>query len=357
MHQDKYSSSGSCFGIWFLLFLIPSLFVFFLLLGYYDVISFGVNIHTVVTILVIFVIYIFFIKHNARYVACKVGLSSRDMEKSLKDALEDNGLTIMDDTKSTLNIRDFLHSYFKGIRDDNYAKVASSVFPMLGILGTFIAIAISMPDFSASSSQNLDREISLLLSGIGTAFYASIYGIFLSLWWTFFERMGLSKIEQRSLGLEKMYGEYIWSESELTKHEHMQAQLKDKKLIQALRETFNLDLIKEMSSQNIHGYKSIMSETSEQFIKVTEHMNDASSRLRQTAELIDTKEEGLLASSKLSDDIANFVEGVEHLNRGLDRFNNDVDRTFDKIDEELAAAVNKLGEITELIVTSKYKEL
>jgi len=357
MQQEKYSGGGSCFGIWFLLFLIPSLFVVFLLLGYTQVIPFRVNIHTVVTILVIFIIFLFFIKHNASYSACKVANSSQSMERSMKDALEDNGLTIMGETKSTLNIRDFLNSYFKGIRDDNYARVASSVFPMLGILGTFIAIAISMPDFSASSSQNLDREISLLLSGIGTAFYASIYGIFLSLWWTFFERIGLAKIERRSHDLEKIYGGYVWSESELVKHEHMQAELKDKRLIDALRETFNLDLIKEMSAQHINSYKNIMDETSNQFIKVTEHMTNASSSLKKTAELIDSKDETLLASERLSTDIDKFVNGVDSLNSGFAQFSTGVDRTFDKIDEELASAVNKLGEMTELIATEKYKDI
>ncbi len=60
-------------------------------------------------------------------------------------------------------------------------SVATSLFPMLGILGTFTAIAISMPDFSIDDMGSLDKQISILLSGIGTAFYASIFGIFLSI--------------------------------------------------------------------------------------------------------------------------------------------------------------------------------
>ncbi len=56
----------------------------------------------------------------------------------------------------------------------NFAVVATSLFPMLGILGTFTAIAISMPDFSIDDMGSLDKQISILLSGIGTAFYASI---------------------------------------------------------------------------------------------------------------------------------------------------------------------------------------
>jgi len=355
MQQDKFRANGSCFGIWFLLFLVPALFVVVLVMGYMEVIPFKVGVHTLVTISSIFVIYLFFVKHNASYTACRVKNSSGQMEGDLRSALDDNSLTIMGETKSTLNVTDYLSDYFRGVRDDNYAKVASSVFPMLGILGTFIAIAISMPDFSASSSQNLDKEISLLLSGIGTAFYASIYGIFLSLWWTFFERIGLTKIEKIGHKLEDMYGEYVWSESELVKHEHMQAEIKDQKLINALRETFNLDLVKEMSEQHINNYKIIMQETTKQFEKVTEHMSEASYQLAQTVERIDSKKDILLAGEKLSEDIDKFTRGVDQLNNGFSHFNSSVDRTFSKIDNELASAVGKLGQMGEMILTQKVE--
>ena len=43
-----------------------------------------------------------------------------------------------------------------------------------------------MPDFSSGNTTALEQEISLLLGGVGTAFYVSIFGIFLSIWWTFF---------------------------------------------------------------------------------------------------------------------------------------------------------------------------
>lgn len=53
-----------------------------------------------------------------------------------------------------------------------------------------------MPNFSSSDTAALEQEIALLLSGVGTAFYVSIYGIFLALWWMFFEKFGKSKIER-----------------------------------------------------------------------------------------------------------------------------------------------------------------
>ncbi len=81
---------------------------------------------------------------------------------------------INNETKSILNIHEFLNNYYKDVRNDNFVSVASSIFPMLGILGTFVAIAISMPDFSVKDTEALDNEISLLLSGVGSAFFASM---------------------------------------------------------------------------------------------------------------------------------------------------------------------------------------
>jgi len=72
-----------------------------------------------------------------------------NLQKELQKNIKNNSLTIFDETKSTINIEDFISDYYKTFRNDNYASIASSLFPMLGILGTFTAIALSMPDFSS----------------------------------------------------------------------------------------------------------------------------------------------------------------------------------------------------------------
>ncbi len=350
MDKNNYQSGGSCAGIFFTLFIIPFMFVVVLALGYVGYLPFKVEMHTLITIGFIFIIYLFFIKHNASYSACKISNNFALMEDHLQESLKANALTIMGKTKSTLTVRDFIEEYFKGIRDDNFSRVASSVFPMLGILGTFIAIALSMPDFTVSDSGQLDREISLLLSGIGTAFYASIYGIFLSLWWIFFERRGLADIEGSSQSLEEIYDSRIWKKSELIKHEHMQTELKDQKIIQTLQETFSLDFIKDLNNQYIRNFKTIIDDTTNSFERITTHMESVSRDLRKTIEQIDERKESVEAVATVKKDIGTFIEGVTHLNRGLEKFNGSVDHTFSKIDQELAEAVDKLGEMAEMIV-------
>ncbi len=349
MYNNDLGSDSSCTGIFGAIFSIPFVMVVALVAGYLGFLPFKVEIHTLVTISLIFVIFLFFIKHNASYAACKVRNNFASMEAMLQDELKANALTIAGKTKSTLSVRDFADEYFKDVRDDNYAKVASSIFPMLGILGTFIAIAMSMPDFTVSSGDKLDHEISVLLSGIGTAFYASIYGIFLSLWWIFFERRGLARIEKSTQRLEGIYGEKIWKKSELVKHEHAQTELKDQKIIQTLRETFNLDFIRDLNEQYIKNYKTIIDDTTNSFEQLTRHMHEASRDLRNTLMTLESREESVNAVAAIKENIESFTQSAKILDKHLRHFDSSVGQTFEALDKELACAVEKLGEMTEII--------
>jgi len=349
MQKSGFESTGTCGGIFLVIFLVPFLFVAAVAAGYTGLLPFKVEVHTLVTISLIFVVFLFFIRHNASYSACRIRHNFASMEERLQAALKANALSIMGQTKSTLTVRDFADEYFKDIRDDNYAKVASSIFPMLGILGTFIAIALSMPDFTVSSGDKLDHEISLLLSGIGTAFYASIYGIFLSLWWIFFERRGLAQIERSTQKLEMIYDDKIWKKSELVKHEHAQAELKDQQILQTLKETFSLDFIRELNEQYLKNYKTIIDDTTNSFEQLTRHMHNASADLRNTLMILDNREESVNAVATIKANIERFNRSAETLGENLARFDQSVGHTFEAFDRELASAVAKLGEMAELL--------
>jgi hypothetical protein len=297
----------------------------------------------------IFVVFSSFIKHNANYTACHMRGSFSYMEEELQSALKENALKIMDKTKSTINVNDFIVAFYKEMLNDNFARVAPSVFPMMGILGTFIAIAISMPDFTVQDLTALDHEISILLSGIGTAFYASIYGIFLSLLWTYFEKRGNAKVDKNILDLEKLYEGRVWKESELIKHRHMQSELKDQALIQTLHETFNMNFIKDLNEQYLKNYTKVLEETSKNFTEVTAYMLSAADHLNTTLEKIHAKEETLTAESLIRKNIEVFNESTKTLQKSLERFDGTVNYTFEKIDGEMGKAIEKLSDFGQLI--------
>ena len=349
MLQLDNNSSKSCFSQSFVIILLPLLFVVGLILGYVGVVPLKVELHTLLIVAFIFIVFLFFVRHNANYAACHMRGSFFRMEESLQTELRANALTIMGQTKSTLHVKDFMAEYYKDIRNDNFARVAPSVFPMMGILGTFIAIALSMPDFTVKDLDALDREISVLLSGIGTAFYASIYGIMLSLIWTYFEKSGNTKVDKNIYDLEKLYDSRVWKKAELIKHEHTQSELKDQEIVQTLKEMFNMDFIKELNEQYLKNFTTIVGDTTSSFTQLADHMQSASTELRVTLDKLHGRQESVNAVSMIKENIEGFNSNAKNLQRSMERFDGTVEHTFDKIDSEVGQIVEKLSTFATII--------
>jgi len=347
MINNTNNSQVPCYLNYFILILLPTLFFVAILLGYLNIISLKVNLHSLLIIGAIYLTYLLFVQHNANFVICKMRKEYINLQKELQDAIKDNSLTIFEKTKSTIDIGNFIADYYKTFRNDNFASIAPSFFPMLGILGTFTAIAISMPNFSSTDTAALDHDISLLLSGIGTAFYASIYGIFLSIIWNFFEKRGLSKVDQDAHNLSEIYKSYIWNESELKRHEHMQHEMRDKKMMQTLKETFNLDFIKVLNEKHLENFHSIMTETNKSFAGITDHMQMVSTDLKETLTKVQHSQASLTASENIEKNIREFNKTTQELHQTLNKFDtsleNSLTLTFHKIDDELSDIIVKLA--------------
>ncbi len=348
--------SRSCIPNFLTILILPLLLLLALVAAYLGFLPIHVEIHTLGIVAFIFIIFATFIRHNANYAVCQMKGSFDVMEQDLKSALRENALTIMGVTKSTLLIHDFIGEYYKEIRNDNFAKIASSVFPMLGILGTFVAIAISMPDFTVKNLDALDKEISVLLSGVGTAFYASIYGIFLSLLWTYFEKMGTAKVEKKLYNLERLYNKHIWKRSELLKHQHQMSEFKEQQIVQTLKETFNIDFIKELNEQYLRSYKTIVADTTHSFTVLTDHIQVAAKELRETMVMIHTREENLKALTTMQDNMDAFNKNALVLQKSLKQFDHSIDHAFVKIDSEIGEIVEKLADFAS-VISDQNREL
>lgn len=194
---------------------VPALLYIFILLGYFGKIGFRIELHTVIMTGIIFLAALIFARHSAEY-ACSIFEQQKDeFKQALKSYIMRNFLTIGRDMKSNANFDDFAYSYVKGARNENFASMGAVIFPMMGILGTFISIAVSMPDFNSNNIQALEQEIAELLGGVATAFYVSIYGIFLALWWMFFEKYGSSKINRLLNRQKNSTSGFFWTKEEL----------------------------------------------------------------------------------------------------------------------------------------------
>lgn len=338
----------NCFANIVVISMIPTLFFLSIILGYIGVIPANIPLHALGIVGFILFIFLLFIKHNANYSVCKMRSTYSIMETQLRLELKTSSLTLNNKNKSILNIDNFLNNYYSEIRNDNFVSVASSVFPMMGILGTFTAIAISMPNFSVSDTQALDNEISILLSGIGSAFFASIFGILLSLIWTYFEKRGLSKIDKFFLGVKNDFKPYIWSQDELTIYKYEQYKPKEEKFIKALKETFNLDFIQNINQIHLDNFKSIMHDTNQNFTLLSKHIEDVSTDLKTTLEAMDSGKNATEAKNQIQSSIVEFTQATNSFEKSVKihsaQLDNSLNRTFNKIDTEIGDIVIKLAD-------------
>ena len=345
--QSKYGSS-ICLANFIVISTLPLLFFVAIVLGYMGIIPLNVPVHSLAVIGFIFFIFLLFIRQNANYSICKMRSSLKKLQKHIEIELDKTILIIENEKKSVLDIERFLNAYYVDIRNDNYVSVASSVFPMLGILGTFVAIALSMPNFSVTNTEALDREISLLLNGVGSAFFASIYGIFLSLIWTYFEKRGISKIQHYFNSLKIDFSQYIWSKEELQIYKYTQYDLKENRFLGALKETFNLDFIQNLNQQHLSSFEFIMKETNHNFNQLSTNIQQVAKELRATLQEMDTSTTALSAQNHIDKALVDFTVATKSFEKTTKIFsaqlNNSLNRTFDKIDTEIGEIVIKLAD-------------
>jgi hypothetical protein len=346
--MQNFNNQTKCPANFIVISTIPILFFAFVAFGYIGLIPLNISLHTLSILGFILFVFLLFISHNANYSICKMRSTRYELESDIREKLSTTSLTLHDKTKSILDLDTFLNSYYSDIRNNNFVSVASSIFPMMGILGTFIAIAVSMPNFSVKETAALDNEISILLSGVGSAFFASIYGILLSLIWTYFEKRGLSKVDVYFKTIKTAFEEEIWSKEELYIHKQTQSDLRENKFLSALKETFNLDFIQELNKQHLESFDKIMTTTNQNFTDISKHLHRASIDLKEILSEVDKSQSAISARNHIDKSLVDFTVATRSFEKTTKLFsaelNNSLNVTFHKIDTEVGDIVIKLAD-------------
>jgi hypothetical protein len=129
----------------------------------------------------------------------------------------------------------------------------------------------------------------------------------------------------------------------------MQSELKDQKIVQTLKETFNMGFIKELNEQYLKNFTTIINDTTNSFTELTNHMQHASTELRITLDKMHNRQESVNAVSMMRENIEGFNLNAKNLQRSMERFDGTVEHTFDKIDSEVGQAVEKLSTFARII--------
>ena len=375
---------------------VPIVLFIAVLLCYIGVFPLNVEIHSVILIGIILFIYLFFVKHNAYYVSCKFKTQYEDLAYNLKEYINNNLLTIGETTKANGSVDDFLQDYTSNIRNTNFSSIASGIFPTLGILGTFISIAFSMPDFSAGTSTALESEISKLLGGVGTAFYVSIYGIFLSIWWTFFEKIGMSRFDHDTFVIKENTKHFFWTKIDIESI-HIKSNLDN---FTKMSEVFNqltssniLDSINSSIEQRFEVLEEILKKElilSSKISENTEHNEKLSVMLKDlvlnmqttiksfekqkdlyslSTELLNSNIEKLnshvhnLSSDNLKAIYMNIVKSIETMKNDMEKiewkFKKELDDYDDKVTNKLKNSLEMIDQETSKIIKDlkDFKEL
>lgn len=194
--------------------LLPTLVYLLFIIAYFECKNLNIMPHSIILMGIIFLVGLLFAKHSAEF-SCYIFEQRKDeFKKELKTYILRNLLCIGKDKKSNSSFDDFIKGYTDNIRSDGYISIAYTLFPTLGILGTFISIAISMPNFNLSDTKHLQDTISSLLNGVGTAFYLCIYGILMGLWWAFFEKLGMNRFKNLINRQKKSTSMFFWTKEE-----------------------------------------------------------------------------------------------------------------------------------------------
>ena len=141
-----------CFFTYLTLILLPLGAYLYFVFGFFGIIPVKVGLHSVILIGIIFLVSLVFVRHNATFGVCYFKRYMREFRNELQEYIHQNMLCIGKNAKSNASFENFISLYSKRIRNENYASIAASIFPTMGILGTFISIALTLPDFSSQTA-------------------------------------------------------------------------------------------------------------------------------------------------------------------------------------------------------------
>ena len=336
------NSGRSLAGVYLKIVFVPIAIFAVFLLGFLKVIDFKVELHSIVMMGILLVIALVLAIHNAEFGCCKFEQSVGEFKKRLKDYIMTHLLVIAGKKKSDAKFEDFSDEYAQNLRNPNYASVAAGIFPMLGILGTFISIAISMPQFSSSDINSLEKEIAQLLGGVGTAFYVSIFGIFLALWWIYFEKKGITRYQNLVQKYKTATRNFFWHKDEIMQSYLQEILDKNEKVAKHFESMasgeFNEKLSKSIE-EKFQNFQKIVS-LEEETLKLT------SAELEKSNEMIINTN---LSNQKISKDYNQILNTLNLISLNLENIQNGISNEYSKFANLVTQNADKFANVSNLL--------
>ena len=176
-----------------------------------------------------------------------------------------------------------------------------------------------MPDFTTGTSSALEKEITLLLGGVGTAFYVSIYGIFLSIWWIFFEKIGMTRFEHDCFIIKENTKSFFWTKIDIESI-HIRSNLDNfAKMTEVFEQITSSDILESLNSSITHRV-NIIEEILQKELKLSANISE---NIQNSEELTKMVKE---MSSNISINIQNYEKQKEIHDKSSDVLNSNVEK-------------------------------
>lgn len=306
----------------------------------------------VVVIVVIFLFYVFRLLNVTRRLRKKLETISENFSEDQikKDVLFSQVWTDYQESFIEYNggekTYEFSYDYFNEkqlLTSNTNLRLINSIPATLvgfGILGTFIGLTYGISNFQTNSTEEIKSSIQDLLSGMGTAFVSSIYGMLLSLIFTFFEKVQVNSlhnsIHRLCYNLDKMF--------KISKEDERTIELR--RLERLLNEYF---IFKDESGNDVkpgNVYRDIFNENRKQSVALQSFSTDLANLIEAGFERIlsdpDKKElQSILIQLKESTDLMKITIKTEIQKLG----NKLQDPATDMIEKMLNDLKSSLGEM------------
>ncbi len=106
-------------------------------------------------------------------------------------------LTFLHKTNSPTDIGDYIGEYeINNYTHRRLAEMVPDILTSLGILGTFVGLVLGLKGFDPGSYEAMSTSVEGLINGIKVAFVTSIYGLSLSLAFSFWLRGSLTSVSE-----------------------------------------------------------------------------------------------------------------------------------------------------------------
>lgn len=240
---------------------------------------------TIISLIVIVGVFIYFLVQSRKMIICRKFIDKANNNQDSLNALASTKMSRLKEayqksikikTDNGLKTNTPASEYFseettsKAIQLNlRMIDIASGTLVGLGLLGTFLGLTLGIWGFDSSNTDNIQKSIQSLLSGMGTAFLTSLFGMGLSLVYTFIEKRWKKELANSLYLLTEKFDDlYFIDDITLTNFNQI-------KLINNLKDTILTTLEKQLTYTNAEGNKIEIANAIREILKENEEQSKA----------------------------------------------------------------------------------